>query len=257
MIRRSVGVLAIAGPIAVGMLSVPRILAQSPTFEVVSVKPNRTATSIGNHFDPGRMSWTGVPLHVLITSAYGLQSYQISGGPNWMETDRWDIDAKTESPANRTQQLQMLQPLLEDRFQLKTHKEQREVTGYSLVLAKNGSKLHEVKEGEVSSRPAGLIVKRGVIDGHAMSIAMLAGFLRSELGRPLTENTGLAGDYDFKLEWVPDESQPNSGGNIPAPDSIGPSIFTAIQEQLGLKLEAQKVLLDILVIDHVDKPAAN
>ena len=103
--RRSAGALATTGLIAAGILNAPRTLAQSSAFEVASVKPNRTATSIGNHFDPERMSWTGVPLRVLITSAYGLQSYQISGGPAWMESDRWDIDAKTESPTSRTQQL--------------------------------------------------------------------------------------------------------------------------------------------------------
>ena len=251
--RLTAGMLAVAAQIALAQLGT---VAKS-AFEVASVKPNSTATSIGNHFDRERMSWTGVPLRILITSAYGLQSYQVSGGPAWMESDRWDIDAKTEGPTTIPQKYQMLQALLEDRFQLKSHREQREVAGYSLVLGKNGPKLQEVKEGDSSSRPPGTKVGRGLIDGHAVPMALLAGFLRSELGRPLTENTGLAGKYDFKLEWIPDEGQPNSGGDIPPPDSRGPSIFTAVQEQLGLKIEAQKVPLDILIIDHVEKPSAN
>jgi uncharacterized protein (TIGR03435 family) len=128
---------------------------------------------------------------------------------------------------------------------------------YKLVVAKGGPKLQEVKEGDPLSGSAGTRIGKGLIQGHKVAISDLAHFLQSELGRPVQEATGLTGKYDFKLEWVPDESQPNSGGEAPPPDAEGPSIFRAIQEQLGLKLEAQKAPGEILVIDHAAKPIGN
>jgi|HubBroStandDraft_4_1064222.scaffolds.fasta_scaffold107240_1 uncharacterized protein (TIGR03435 family) len=231
--------------------------AQTPSIEVATVKLNHSADAIGNRFDPDRMTWTGVPLGVLIQEAYGVQPYQVSGGPIWLGSDRWDINAKTDGPTSFTQKLQLLQSLLADRFQLRFHSETREMKAYKLVVAKGGPKLQEVKEGDPLSGSAGTRIGKGLIQGHKVAISDLAHFLQSELGRPVQEATGLTGKYDFKLEWVPDESQPNSGGEAPPPDAEGPSIFRAIQEQLGLKLEAQKAPGEILVIDHAAKPIGN
>jgi uncharacterized protein (TIGR03435 family) len=174
-----------------------------------------------------------------------------------MQSDQWDIEAKSDGATSMSQKLEMLQSLLEERFHLKFHRERKDAPGYSVVIVKNGPKLHEVQDGEVNACAPGTKIRRGLIDGHAVPIAQLAGFLRSQLGRPVTDNSKLAGKYDFRLEWVPDESQPTSGGAIPPPDASGPTIFTAVQEQLGLRLEAQKVPVEILVIDHAERPSAN
>jgi uncharacterized protein (TIGR03435 family) len=128
---------------------------------------------------------------------------------------------------------------------------------YKLVVAKSGPKLSEVKEGDPGSGPGSTRVDRGLIKGHNVSVSDLARFLQSELGRPVEDATGLTGKYDYKLEWVPDESQPNSGGEAAPPGAEGPTIFSAIQEQLGLKLEARKGEGEVLVVDHAEKPGAN
>jgi uncharacterized protein (TIGR03435 family) len=235
-------------------------LAQSPqpAFEVATVKLNKSgARGIGNHFDPERATWTNISLRVLITNAHRIQSDQLMGGPDWIRSERWDIEAKTEGPTTTDQKFQMLQPLLEDRFKLQAHRETREMPEYRLVIAKGGSKLREYRKGEGDSRQEGTRIGRGLIDGHGAEFNSLVFFLRSETGRPVVDATGLSGKFDFKLEWVPDESQPNSGGDAPPPDASGASIFAAIQEQLGLKLETMKGPVEVLVIDHVEKPSEN
>jgi len=236
------------------------VFAQSPpkaSIEVATVKPNKSGGAIGNHFDPERMSWTGAPLKVIIQEAYGVRSYRILGGPSWLDSDGWDINVKTEGRTTYQEKMQLLQALMADRFQLKFHRETREMKAYKLVVAKGGPKLHEAKEGHSTSGPAGTRIDRGLIQGHGVGISDLARFLQSELGRPVEEATGLAGKYDFKLEWVPDESQPNSGGEAAPPGAEGPTIFSAIQEQLGLKLEPRKGPGEVLVIDHAEKPSGN
>lgn len=121
-------------------------------------------------------------------------------------------------------------------------------------MAKSGAKLHSAREGDPA---AGGRIDKGLIQGHGVGMADLARFLQSELGRPVDESTGLTGKYDFRLEWVPDESQPNSGGEIPEPNAAGPTIFSAIQDQLGLRLQAMKGSGQVMVIDHAEKPGSN
>lgn len=234
-------------------------LAQTPkAFEVASVKPNKSgARAMGNHFDPERATFTNYTLRNLIGSAYHLQSGQLAGGPVWLGSDTWDIEAKTERPTTTLQKVEMLQPLLADRFHLKVHWETRELAEYSIVIAKGGSKLREYIKVEGDPRAIGTHIGRGLIDAHGIDFQEFVGFLRSELGRPVINSTGLSVKYDFKLEWTPDERQPNSGGEAPSPDAIGPSIFSAIQEQLGLKLEAIKGPIEVLVVDNAAKPPAN
>jgi hypothetical protein len=231
------------------------IFAQSqatPSIEVATIKPNKSAGSIGNRFDPERMSWTGVKLGILIQEAYHVQSYQI-----WEARYGSTPTGGTLTPRRRVPPpFSRRCSFLADQFQLLFHRETREMKVYKLVVAKNGPKLHEVKEGDPVAGPAGTRIGRGLIEGRRVAISDLAGFLQSELGRPVQEATGLTGKYDFKLEWVPDESQPNSGGEAPPPNAEGATIFRAIQEQLGLKLEAGKGPVEILVIDHAEKPSA-
>jgi uncharacterized protein (TIGR03435 family) len=237
------------------LLAALLLLAQTPpSFEVASIKPNKSgAGAIGNKFEPQRMAWTNVPLRELIRAAFRIQPYQLLGAPVWVASDTWDIDARTESPATTQQKMEMLQTLLADRFQLKLHRETRELPEYKLVIAKGGAKLRHALESDPDETRIG----RGLIENRHMSIGDLAGWLKGELGRPVSDDTGLAGNYSVKLEWVPDEGQPNSQGAIPSADSTGATIFSAIQEQLGLKLEAHKGPVEILIIDRVEKPSAN
>ncbi len=228
--------------------------APPPAFEVTTVKPsNPSDRGIMNHFDAERVSYTDTPLKVIIQAAYRVRDYQISGGPAWLSSDKWDVAGKLEKPiVDRSQRFEvenrMLQTLLADRFKLAVHRETREITEYKLVVAKNGPKIHEVKNGEADSKPAGIRPGPGLLDAHRMPIAQLAFWLGAQLGLPVLDGTGLAGDYDFKVEWEPDESQPNPAR---------PSIFAAVQEQLGLRLESLKGPVEILVIDHVEKPSAD
>jgi uncharacterized protein (TIGR03435 family) len=226
-------------------------LAQQPqAFEVATIKPSKDTGGMNNLHDPVQATWTNMPLAIVIQNAYRLQSDQLIGGPGWIRSDRWDIIAKTDRPATWEQQNKMLQLLLADRFKLKVHWETRQLPQYRLVVAKGGSKLHS------NARPAGTRIGRGLIDAHGITAAELAAWLRSELGRPVVDSTGLTGRYDFKLQWAPDESQPNSEGEMPPPDATGPSIFAAIRE-LGLKLEAVKGPVEVLVVDYAEKPSEN
>ena len=236
------------------------VLAQdAPThFDVATVRPsNAEGRGMNNLRDPVQATWTNMPLKVILTQAYRVQSDTIIGGPAWITTDRWDIIAKTEKPATRMQQWDMLKPLLAERFKLQVHTETRQLPEYELVLAKGGPKLHESTAAELEANQPSTRIGRGLIDAHGIPAAEFAGFLRSEVGgRPVIDKTGLTGKYDFKVQWVPDERQPNGGGDAPPPESTGPSIFSALQE-LGLKLESIKGPVEVLVIDHVEKPTGN
>lgn len=228
------------------------ILLQS--FDVASVKPNKSGTrAVSNKFEPQRLSYTNASLRTLIEHAYRLRSYQLQGLPVWASSDIWDIDARSESPSTMRQKMELLQALLADRFQLKFHRETKELPQYKLVIAKNGPKLKLAKD----SGPDATRIGRGLIENHHMNLAELPDWLKGELGRPVVDATGLTGSFDIKLEWLPDEGQPNSEGIVPSPDSPGATIFSAIQEQLGLKLEAHKGPVEVLIIDRVEKPSAN
>ena len=242
---------------------------ERPAFEVASVKPNQSGDR-GMSFGrpPGRFTATNVTLKLLITYAYGVSDHQISGGPSWLNSERYDIVAKEpaddpsvartmpmlhENPGVAKTML-MLQTLLSDRFQLRLLRETKELPGYALVVAKNGHKLHE---GEGTGN--GMRIGRGRITTQAISMDNFSKNLGRLPGRPVVDRTALKGKFAFTLEWTPDPSQPTGLlGPSPAPvDDSGPSIFTALQEQLGLKLEPQKGPVEILVIDHVEKPSEN
>jgi uncharacterized protein (TIGR03435 family) len=229
---------------------------QPTTFDVATIKPSKATGGMNNLRDPVQATWTNMPLAVLIRSAYHLQPDQLVVGSSWISSDRWDIIAKSEKPATREQQDKMLQPILADRFKLKVHWQTRTLPQYELVVGRGGPKLHKVQEGDPDARPASTRIGKGLIDAHGIASAEFAGWLRSELGRPVVDRTGLTGKYDFKLQWEADESQPNSGGDAPPPDATGPSIFAAIR-QLGLKLNAIKGQVEVLVIDHAEKPSEN
>lgn len=260
-IRRTTLLLAVAG--------LEHLAAQTnraPAFEVASIKPgDPSARGVRIQVAPGgRFTASNVTLKFLIQYAYGVKDFQITGTPGWGGSDRYEVSAKGEEGENASgDQLKlMMQTLLAERFKLTFHRETKELPVYGLVVAKNGSKL---QQSEAADRQQ-LRMGRGLISGKGMSMAMLANQLAQQLGRSVIDQTGLKGQYDIQLEWTPDTTErkgmgdgdprPNSEA-APAPDPSGPSIFTAVQEQLGLKLEGQKGPVDILVIDHVEKPSEN
>ncbi|MBV9504366.1 MAG: TIGR03435 family protein [Acidobacteriia bacterium] len=269
----------------------PRLRAQSdadakprPAFEVASVKANKSGQGfIAVRPSPGgRFTITNAPLRVLITLAYRLKDFQVSGGPGWISSDRFDITAKAEGNAKFEEMLPMLQTLLESRFQLKIHRDTKEVPVYALVVSKPG-KLHQ-SEGECPAatgpppppepgKPPGLpcggiFMFPGRFGGEKISISQLVDSLSRLSGRVVLDKTGLTGRYDVSLEYTPDSAQlkPPPGGPpdagpppglppLPPIDPNGPSLFTALQEQLGLKLESQKGPVEMLVIDSVQQPS--
>jgi uncharacterized protein (TIGR03435 family) len=206
----------------------------------------------------GRISAKNVTLKRCVRGAYDIPEPQIVGGPKWVDQDRYYIEAKAAGPAGDHELMLMLQTLLADRFKLVLHREQRAMPGYRLVLAKGGLKAQ-------ASAPDGNSVGhsgRGHIDAQGCSMAQLALKLSEAVQRPVLDATGVAGKFDLKLEWTPDDMQakpPSSeqrvGNALEA--SAAPSIFVALQEQLGLRLEPWKVPAEVLVIDSAEKPSEN
>jgi bla regulator protein blaR1 len=243
-----VGVLAIA--------CCSYVEAQAPSsaalaFEVASIKPFAPVGSEPSGFLPfsgTRIRITGESLRLLVAQAYHIENYQVSGGPSWIYSDLYRIEARTpgESTPTMDQVRQMVQTLLADRFQLKLHAEIREVAGYGLTAAKGGVKL---KESAPDARALSMNA-RGRLMASKMKMTDMASFLSLTVRRPVIDQTGLPGTYDVTLTWSPDEDAPTD-------DSQAPSIFTAIQEQLGLRVVSQKVPIQVFVVDHAEKPTEN
>jgi len=228
---------------------------------------------------------TGVSLKLLIQQAYDVRDFQISGGPGWITSDRYAIEAKSlDTPAGpppdfmkmsederkkiQERTRQMIQGLLADRFQLKVHHETKELPIYALVVGKGGSKLKEIgSTSDPSMKPGMMRMGIGQLTGSQVPLAFLVQNISQMVGRTVVDLTGLKGNYDFELKWTPDVGQgggpfggpppPPGVEGPPPPDPNGPTLFTALQEQLGLKLESTKGPVDIIVIDRVEKPSEN
>jgi bla regulator protein blaR1 len=243
--------------------------AQPARFEVASIKRN-TSSELPMRIGPiGRGSFmaTNITLRELITMAYGLRDFQLSGAPGWLASERYDVSAKAATRAGREELTTMLQPLLEDRLRLKFHRESKEMPVYALTVAKPGKLM--AAEGECGPDdplrgPCGfLFILPGHLMGQKAAISRLVDALSRLTDRVVVDRTGLAGAYDIKLQYTPDVAPPPGAGDgpgmptLPPVDPNGPSLFTALQEQLGLKLESQKGAVSILIIDHVDRPAGN
>lgn len=256
--RLAWSLLMVVGLAALSRAQAPQIVA-TPVFEVASIKPVPPGTrGVQVNSQPGKLNMHNVNLRICLRWAYGIQDYQIAGGPDWLTTDRYDIVAKAEQHVEDDQLRLMLQTLLAERFQLAFHREKREGTTYALVVAKGGPKLHTAKSSDETEMGGG----RGHISARNVPMHRLANDLSRVTGRPVSDQTGLPGNFDFTLDWTPDEGQllGKDGGlpsDAPIPESSGPSIFTALQEQLGLKLEARKGPIETLVIDHVEKASMN
>jgi uncharacterized protein (TIGR03435 family) len=238
-----------------------------PEFEVASVKPidPNTREPTGMFTYPGgRLTITRYTLRNLIHDAYGVSDFQVAGGPKWLDEDRYDIvgkppasseSSKFSPPTIKTpptkEMLLMLQALLADRFQLKLHRETKDGPAYAIRIAAKGPKLTPTKNPDAFQYVGG-----GVADDPQLplfmsaenaSMELLALRLSDRFGRPVLDQTGLKGDFDFKFEYEKDDPQPD------AP----PSLVSAMQDQLGLRLVETKAPIEILVIDHAEKPSSN
>jgi uncharacterized protein (TIGR03435 family) len=248
-------------------------VAKLPVFEVASVKQNKSETApLKLAFTSDGVTIENATLLNIIRAAYGMFNSvddKFIGIPNWAKTDRFDIEAKVDGAdaakfqnLNFDQRQLMVQALLADRFGLQAHHEVRELPVYSLVVAKNGPRLQGSKPVEGADPGGTLKREAGQITGQNIVVSQLVTALTRTLGRNVIDKTErLPGKYDFTLRWSPDEGEtqesPGQGGPSRTTDSSGPSIFTAIQEQLGLKLEPGKGPVDCLVVDRLEKPSAN
>ncbi|HEV2322349.1 MAG TPA: TIGR03435 family protein [Terracidiphilus sp.] len=292
---------AIAGPVAFGLMQESSPAGQIlhtksplPTFEVASIRPNHSGSDSSRLGAAGlggvpkdRFIVTNTTIKMLICWAFAgkglpIPSDQVSGGPGWINSDRYDIDAKLDStevaaleqlpPPDRILQIRlMLQSLLADRFRLVVNHTTLSRPVYALVVAKGGPKLQATVPGSPSpikeeGHPMQARFFPGDITGHGIPISFLARSLSQMggLGRPVLDETGLKGKYDVDLKWTADLNSPGpvprpspSAETAAPPDTSGPSIFTALQEQLGLKLEPAKGPVEALEIVHVEKPSAN
>jgi uncharacterized protein (TIGR03435 family) len=261
-----------------------------PSFEVASVKPNKSGDNrVMLGIQPGgRFTATNLPLAMLIRFAYQIQPFQLVGAPDWATSERFDIVAKAEgeltpAPLGTVGPVQlMMRTLLKERFKLEMHPDKRELPIYALVLARSdgrpGPQLRPAtvdcaaeaaaargRGGPAPAPPAfgermtcGMRMAPGDMAGGGIQISQLAMTLSQFVQRIVEDRTGLTGSYEFELKWTPDQvpqGQPPAGAPPPPPiDPNGPSIFTALQEQLGLKLDAQRGAVDVLVVDHVEPP---
>jgi uncharacterized protein (TIGR03435 family) len=237
------------------------VRGQAPEFEVASIKPNHSADGrvLMGMAPGGRFTATNTTVKQLIMTAYRIRAHQISGAPAWLDSEKYDIVAKPEGGANPDQIKLMLQALLAERFKLTMRHESKELPVYALVVGKSGPKFQASKDSGGPGR-RGIQMGRGLIEGQQMTMEMFADQLSGMAGRTVLDKTGLTGSYDLRLEFTPDESQAqmfNGPGGSPPPDPNGPSLFAAVQEQLGLKLEAQKGPVTVYVIDRVEKPTEN
>jgi uncharacterized protein (TIGR03435 family) len=217
-------------------------------FEAATVKPDQQK---GPRFastwriDPTmlRIGWYSVTQ--LVKQAYGLKDYQvISKAPSWVETDRFDVEARTAAPATQDEMMQMLRPVLTEHFHLVTHRETRSIAVLLLEVAPHGPKLQPATKTE----GANLLAKKDSINAFHLAMDDLADVLGTFItDRPVLNRTGLKGEYQFDVKFAPRDED----------TAAGPSIFTALPEQLGLRLEAAKAPIEVLVIDRAERPGEN
>ncbi|HZU24541.1 MAG TPA: M56 and DUF3738 domain-containing protein [Bryobacteraceae bacterium] len=304
----SAAIASIAGPLLFGLMNA-RAQSQPPapplSFEVATIKPNHSGDGrIGIRMPPGRFTATNITPEMLVEFAYGLKPNQVSGGPAWIRSDRYDVDAKLDDAQQQEMQklsfeergarmMSMVQSLLADRFQLAVKHDTKDMPIYGLVVAKNGPKLKKASEEAVlppspppaappppsgsdapdapppppaapAPPPRGMVMMRpGQITMTGAPISHLADALSRVMGRTVVDKTGLTGNYDLTLEWTPDPSDapmfhgPAGAPQPPPPPANGPSLVTAVQEQLGLKLESQRGPVETLVIERIEQPSEN
>jgi uncharacterized protein (TIGR03435 family) len=256
---------------AIAFLTILSAAAQTPQFEVASIKPSQPGAMNGamsggpGTKDPGLFTCENITLRALVVTAFNLLTYRFSG-PDWMTSVRFNISAKIPEGTTKEQFRSMLQSLFVERFKLAYHWEKKDIQTYDLVVAKNGHKLKESPQGIETPAPQFETSPQGDTEGFPVlpsgrqsvlaqlgsRVAMrradetmdrFAIYLSAQLHTPVNNATGLNGKYDFTMHWISEGST----------DDTGPNLFRAVQEQLGLRLESKKGTVDILVVDHVEK----
>jgi uncharacterized protein (TIGR03435 family) len=254
------------------------------SYQIVSIKPHLPGQSgRSTQILPDGYAASDISLQDLVMEAYGFDTnpmtdQEVARQPGWFKSERFDVNARVDSSDVPTLQdsmkpkglaeyianlqnhvptirMLMLQELLADRFHLKVHHEVQQLPVYSLVIAKGGSKLavSKIEDPTQGNMQAG----NGELAVKGMPLILILDSLTEESGRPIIDHTGLTGNYDFTLKWAPEQKQMSSPTNAAGPDIAGPSLFTAVQEQLGLKLEPTKAPVDTIVIDHLEQPSEN
>jgi bla regulator protein blaR1 len=276
----TIGLAVVAGPVIFGLVHAPRVRAQSSStagtaklaYDVASIKADHiTGEHVNISIDDHSLTASGVTLKALIGIAYNMHDFQLSGGPDWVSSETYAIQAKMDESTVealnkvprelRDEQLRrILQSLLEERFNLKVSHSSKELPIYALELAKNGPKFSESTTSDITK--TGRRVNNGDLTAKGLPISSLAEWLSGVVGRKVVDKTGLAGKYDFALKYdrrqtllavSPVSASPGSAAA--SLDSSGPSIFAALQDQLGLKLESQKGPVDTLIIQSAEKPS--
>jgi uncharacterized protein (TIGR03435 family) len=245
---------------------------KTPVFDVISVKPSKDDGRLRLRFTKDGFVATNLDLHDLIGESYLVDDNQILSEPAWAKKQGFDVEAKvvgTDVAAlgkmSFDERRAMFKQVLTERFKLAIHHETRELPVYALTIAKGGAKLKQGTTSPdgpaISKRGPGMIkVGPGLVSAVGTTIPYFVGVLSGELGRTVVDRTGLTGVYDISLTWAGDAGQGGGLGTAGAAsgsDASGPSLFTAIQEQLGLKLESVKAAVDVIVIDHVERPTEN
>jgi uncharacterized protein (TIGR03435 family) len=255
--------------------------ADLTAFESATVKPTapdaRGGTGVRN-YPGGRLAAENMTLRDLLAFAWKVQRFQVTGEPAWADSSHYDISAKAAGNAGPDKLRGMLQPLIEDRFKVTLHRETRDLPVYALIrnpdraIAQGLGQTREAgcdqpaqgQRASLSTACASLSAGRSSINGQGVTMSALATLLSRILDTTVVDKTGMDGSFDVRLRWAPDPRQefggpappPPAGARVP-PASSGPSIFVAVQEQLGLKLDAQQGPVDVLVIEHAERPAAN
>jgi uncharacterized protein (TIGR03435 family) len=226
-----------------------------PAFEVASVKLS-TGSPRNFKAGPSQVEWRNYTLHILIIIAYGV-GYTALSGPDWLDSVNLDVVAKMPASAARLSPEEqrrmtavMLQGLLAERFKLKVHQEEKVVPGYALVVGPGGPKMRRVEPLQFNMG----VTSVGSIIARSLPVAQIVASAGGALGMPVRDMTGLSGYYEFNLTWTPEDKVLTAADNTStAPDDPSPSIFTALQEQLGLRLEPRKFPIQTVVVDHVER----
>jgi uncharacterized protein (TIGR03435 family) len=232
--------------------------AAAPAFEVASVKVSKAPPgSDSSKSTLGSLTMRNMTLRASVGMAYDVKESQVVGGPKWLDDDRYDIDAKPPGAAQWPERRAMLQTLLAERFHLVLHRETKTYPGYALVVSKAGLKMHAVEPGQ-----SNLSTHNGSMTAEKASMANLAGNLSRRSGFPVDDATGVTSVFDFKFELPPRDNHTEPAVGAPGAEAADPASFAAalshaLEDQLGLKLEARKIPLEVLVIDRAEKPPEN
>jgi uncharacterized protein (TIGR03435 family) len=245
---------ALSAALACAFLAVPAI-AQQPAFAVASIRPSAADVKFehdgSTETTSGTLRMQDVSVQTCIKWAYGVQDSQISG-PAWMDSDKFDITAKADGPTPDDQMKRMMQTLLADRFKLSFHHQDKELKAFVLTVAKGGTKVHP------AANPDAKPFRQNSVNGtvvKSMTIQEFGDFLSQPLQMPVVDETGLKGKYDFELDFTSYLPDPHSMSDTrPDANSI---IMAAMEGELGIKMEVRKTPVDVMVIEHVEKPSAN